>query len=99
MISVKSVVGQDSFAPTTGCHMSTVARVCEVLWQATATLTSSRCDVAVVSLKCAAAIRLHQLYLYAKLQYFSISASLMTADKRPTVMQEQRADRLAVPTF
>ena len=34
------VVGQDSFASPTGCRLSTVARVCEVLWQATATLTS-----------------------------------------------------------
>ena len=34
------VVGQDSCASPTGCRLSTVARVCEVLWQATATLTS-----------------------------------------------------------
>ena len=34
------VVGQDSFASPTGCRLSTVARVCEVVWQATATLTS-----------------------------------------------------------
>ena len=34
------VVGQDSFATPTGCHLSTVAHVCEVLWQATATWTS-----------------------------------------------------------
>ena len=34
------VVGQDSFASPTGCRLSTVARVCEVLWQATATLMS-----------------------------------------------------------
>ena len=36
------VVGQDLFASPTGCRLSNVARVCEVLWQATATLTSSR---------------------------------------------------------
>ena len=34
------VVGQDSLASPTGCRLSTVVRVCEVLWQATATLTS-----------------------------------------------------------
>ena len=34
------VVGQDSFAFPTGCRLSTVARVCKVLWQAAATLTS-----------------------------------------------------------
>ena len=34
------VVGQDSFASSTGCCIKTVACVCEVLWQATATLTS-----------------------------------------------------------
>ena len=34
------VVGPDSFASPTGCRLSTVARVCEVLRQATATLTS-----------------------------------------------------------
>ena len=34
------VVGQGSFALPTGCHLSTVACMCEVLWQATATLTS-----------------------------------------------------------
>ena len=34
------VIGQDSFASPTGCRLSTVARVCEVPWQATATLTS-----------------------------------------------------------
>ena len=36
------VVGQDSFASPTGCRWSTVAGVCEVVWQATATLTPSR---------------------------------------------------------
>ena len=36
------VVGQESFASPTGCRLSTVARVCEVLWQATAKLTSYR---------------------------------------------------------
>ena len=36
------VVGQDLFASPTGCRLSTVARVCEVVWQATATLTSRR---------------------------------------------------------
>ena len=35
------VVGQDSFASPTGCRLSTVARVCAVLWQVTATLTTS----------------------------------------------------------
>ena len=35
----REVVGQDSFASPTGCRLSTVARVYEVLWQATATLT------------------------------------------------------------
>ena len=34
------VVGQDSFASPTGCRFRNVASVCEVLWQATATLTS-----------------------------------------------------------
>ena len=34
------MVGQESFASPTGCCLSTVARVCEGLWQATATLTS-----------------------------------------------------------
>ena len=29
------VVGQDSFASPAGCRLSTVARECEVLWQAT----------------------------------------------------------------
>ena len=33
------VVGQDSFPSPTGRHLSTVTSVCEVLWQATATLT------------------------------------------------------------
>ena len=33
------VVGQDSFASQTVCRLSTVAGVCEVPWQATATLT------------------------------------------------------------
>ena len=36
------VVGQDSFASPTSCRLSTVARVCEVLWQAAATLMSQR---------------------------------------------------------
>ena len=36
------VLFQDSFASPTGCRLSTVARVCEVLWQATATLMSWR---------------------------------------------------------
>ena len=36
------VVGQDSFASPTGCRLSTVTRVWEVLWQATATLISWR---------------------------------------------------------
>ena len=31
------VVGQHSFTSPTGCRLSAVARVCEVLWQATAT--------------------------------------------------------------
>ena len=34
------VVGQDSFASPTSCHLSTVARVHRVVWQATAILTS-----------------------------------------------------------
>ena len=34
------VVGQDSFASPTGCCLSTVTSVNEVLWQATATLMS-----------------------------------------------------------
>ena len=34
------VVGQDSFALLISCCLSTVTRVCEVLWQAKATLTS-----------------------------------------------------------
>ena len=34
------VMGQDLFALPTSCCMSAVARVCEVLWQATATLMS-----------------------------------------------------------
>ena len=50
------VVGQASFASSTGCLSSTVARVCETRWQAKATLTSNTCGVAVVSLKCATAL-------------------------------------------
>ena len=34
------VVGQGSFALPTGCRLSTVTHVCEVLWQTTATLMS-----------------------------------------------------------
>ena len=34
------VVGQESFASPTGYRLGTVVRVCEVLWQATAKLTS-----------------------------------------------------------
>ena len=34
------VVGQDVFTSPTGCRLSTVARVCQVLWQAAATLTA-----------------------------------------------------------
>ena len=45
----REVLGQDSFASLTGCCLSTVTCVYEVLWQATATLASWRlwrgCDV------------------------------------------------------
>ena len=34
------VVDQDSFASPTGCRLSIVARVCEVVWQASAALKS-----------------------------------------------------------
>ena len=36
----REVVGQDSVAFPTSCHISNDTSVCEVLWQATATLTS-----------------------------------------------------------
>ena len=38
----REVVGQDLFASLTGCRLSTVVCVCEVLWQATTMLTSWR---------------------------------------------------------
>ena len=34
------VVAENSFASRSGCHMSAVDCVCEVLWQATVRLTS-----------------------------------------------------------
>ena len=40
MVYSREVLGQNSFASLTSCRLSTVARVCEVVWQATATLTS-----------------------------------------------------------
>ena len=50
------VVGQDQFASPTGCCLSTVAHVCKVLWQATATLTSWCLWLAVVLHKCVATL-------------------------------------------